>query len=334
MTPGEPGPTTQGRLLLEGVWRRVRLLVIQPADYPHTGAFAELIDSLFHAFKALGAVADIAENEPLAGEGVNIVFGAHLLPFVPRLPNLPHNSVIFNLEQLKHGAFQERSAYARLLRSFPIWDYSQRNVALCQAIAGHQNVHLLRLGYMPQMTRIPSSPGKDIDVIFYGTVNDRRRAILESLTRSGLNVETLTGVYGEARDAFIARAKIVLNIHFYDDKIHELTRTSYLLANRKLVVSECDDETEIEDDIKSAIIAATYDRLVPTCVALVQADPERAALEERGFGIFSRRDQVDYLLSAISATSIPVPPMRDIGAASLGTSMTSVSNFLSGEPPS
>jgi hypothetical protein len=142
-------------------------------------------------------------------------------------------------------------------------------------------------------------------VLFYGSLNDRRTAILKGLYDAGLNVKHLFSVYGEARDAAIADAKIVLNLHFYEDSIHEILRTSYLLANGKAVVSECGADTEIEDDIREALVAVPYQNIVESCVALINDEPRRQALEKKGFEIFSKRNQAQMLQDAILATTFP-----------------------------
>ena len=96
-------------------------------------------------------------------------------------------------------------------------------------------------------------------MLFYGSLNSRRQAVLENLRLAGLKVVHLFGVYGEERDAAIANAKVVLNLHYYEDSIHELVRTSYLLANKKAVVSEAGPGTEIEDGIREAMVAVPYE---------------------------------------------------------------------------
>ena len=53
-----------------------------------------------------------------------------------------------------------------------------------------------------------------------------------------LRVKALFGVYGKERDAWIAQSKIVLNVHYYNVKIFEAVRISYLLNNRVIVLSE------------------------------------------------------------------------------------------------
>ena len=64
-------------------------------------------------------------------------------------------------------------------------------------------------------------------------------------------VRAESGVRGAERDALIARARLVLNLHFYPTAIFELVRVSYLLANGKAVVAECGPETEIDADIRA-----------------------------------------------------------------------------------
>ncbi len=283
----------------------MRLLLVQPPTNPHTGAFAELILALRSAFPSLGATTDFAVNEPLVGEGINLVFGAHLLTFVGQPLRLPPNSVICNLEPMDRPASQGRlPEYLELTRGFPLWDYSPRNASIWRDELGHDGVRILRIGYVPQLRRIEPVPEQDVDVLFYGSINDRRRMVLLALQQAGLRVRGLYGAYGAVRDAWIARSKVVVNIQFHDSLIHEIVRTSYPLANRKVVVSECYPGTDVEPDVRQAIVDVPLDRLVAACVDLVRSDARRREVEEHGFEIFCRRDQVDYLRSAIRETAV------------------------------
>ncbi|HEY1720580.1 MAG TPA: hypothetical protein VGG27_04995 [Magnetospirillaceae bacterium] len=286
-----------------GAWNRVRLLKIDPDNFPHGATFDEIIDTLFHAFAALGVTVDIARNTPLCGEGINLVFGAHLRERVQGLTIPLDNSVVYNLELMEEKSQGWRPSYFELMRQVPVWESSGRNAQLCRAIAGHDHVHVVPIGYMPQMTRIKSAPVQDVDILFYGAINDRRKAVLLALQRSGFKLKVLYGVYGAERDAWIARSKLVLNIHLYDLSVHELVRSSYLLANRKVVVSECNSTTDIEEDIRRAVVAVPYDRIVPTCLDLIRSARRRQEREELGYTLFSKRNEVDYLRAAVVATS-------------------------------
>ncbi|MFT3791748.1 MAG: hypothetical protein QM741_11895 [Rudaea sp.] len=296
---------------LPRLFERVRLVTIQPPGYAHSGAFAELVDGFRAAFAALGAQVDAAVNQPLAGEGVNFVFGAHLI--APEYP-LPQGSIIVNLEQMRRG-MHVQPHYVELLKRHAVLDYSARNVARIIELTGNRHVHPCRIGYMPELTRIEAAPVQDIDVLFYGVLNERRKNILDGLAAAGIKVAVLPpGVYGAQRDAAIARAKIVLNVHFYEDKVHEIVRSSYLLANRKIVVSECETDTEIDDDIREAVIAVPYAGIVETCVALLRDEARRAAIERKGYEIFARRDQAALLAEVLPKFSLPFPRHLNLGS--------------------
>jgi hypothetical protein len=293
------------------LFERVRIVTIYRAGYIHSAAFREYAFGLLAAFAALGAKVDAADNELLVGDGINVVFGAHLLD--PGA-ELPPNTLIVNLEQMRAGWPAQFPHYIELLRRHVVFDYSPSNVCRIRELTGNPHVHVLRPGYVPQLSCIEPAVKQDVDVLFYGSLNERRREILDALRAAGLVVQHLMGVYGAERDQWIARSKIVLNVHFYEDKIHEVVRTSFLLANRKAVVSECEPGTEIDDDMREAVVAVPYGDIVQTCVALAKDDARRHAVEQRGFEIFARRDQAALLAALLPQLSAPIPSRINLGS--------------------
>jgi hypothetical protein len=298
------GPLSVGTVPIPAAWRRVNLVTIEPAGNPHTAAFHDLTSSFENALQSLGISVHVRKNE-VGLEGMNLLFGGHLIATQENADRIPHNTVIVNLEQLRGFNIGARPIYTSLLRRLAIWDYSARNIEQTKSLMHNPYVSRFGIGYTPEMTRhVPSS--QTTDVLFYGSLNSRRTAILSELKRAGLKVRHLFSVYGRERDEAIADAKIVLNAHFYEDSIHEIVRTSYLLANAKAVVSECGPDTEIDDDIREALVAAPYKDVVESCVALIKDEPRRRALELRAFEIFSKRDQAKMLRDAIETTTLPV----------------------------
>ena len=188
-------------------------------------------------------------------------------------------------------------AYLSLLRRFAVLDYSAANT---QALhdAGIAHAKHLPIGYVPRLTRIAPALEPDIDVLFYGSLNARRTAILDALKARGLNVVHLFGTYGAARDAMIARAKIVLNMHFYDAAIFEIVRVSYLLANAKCVVSEGAPDDPDAAPFKDGLCLCRYDDIVARCASLVADAARREALARRGFDLVTRRPQAELLRAA------------------------------------
>ncbi len=162
------------------------------------------------------------------------------------------------------------------------------------------------VGYVPALTRIPPAPMPDIDVLFIGSLVARRIQILQALERQGARVVAVYGRYGRERDDLIARAKIVLNIHFHPAKVFEIVRVSYLLANRRFVVSESGSDATVEGAFAGGVVFAEYDRLVETCLAYLRDEAARREIAARGFSIMSAVSEAE-LLRPIVGEAVAAP---------------------------
>lgn len=271
--------------------RGYHILQVRPQGYIHAEALTELTLSCYFGLQRLGETVS-RDMEPPAGRA--IVFGAHLLN---QSSTLPANAIVYNTEQILPGSPWIRSAYLDRLRNHVVWDYSERNALRLREL-GVPDVRHVPVGYVPELVRIQPVV-EDIDVLFYGSLNERRLYVLDQLKRRGLNVVDLFGVYGQTRDRMIARAKIVLNVHFYESKIFEIVRVSYLLSNSKAVVCECGSETEIDVHLRDAVYCADYAKLSDACVVLLQDEGMRHALALRGHEIFSNCRSEDSLAKAL-----------------------------------
>ena len=134
---------------------------------------------------------------------------------------------------------------------------------------------------------------------------------MNELRSSGLNVHHAFGAYGDPRDALISRAKVVLNIHFYEPGAFEAVRVCYLLANWKAVVTEINPGEFLDPDLSEAVLAVPYGGLVEACKSLVADCSRRRDLEERGFHAIAARDEVAILRQAFA----PVPAETTAQAA-------------------
>lgn len=278
--------------------------VIQPEGYVHSQAFSELVDLLRFSIAELGFDCS-AGSSALATDRTNIIVGCHLIREGSE-QQFPESSIILNTEPLlieMSHPWQNLSwsrqviAYAR---KFEVWDYSEKNVAGLTAL-GARKVRLLRIGYQPELARMPKVAEPDIDVLFYGSYNDRRKVVLNDLRARGLNVTTLFGVYGAERDAMIARARVVLNMHFYDQHIFEVVRVFYLMTNGKAVVAEVGPSTVVEPRFLGGVMAASYEALAPACEFLVRDAAARRSLEVRAFETIRTHPQVDFMAPLLAA---------------------------------
>jgi hypothetical protein len=288
-----------------GVWRKVTLVRIAIEGFEDLKGFDDVEVLLTAAFSAFGSDVSVQSNE-CSPVGINIVIGANAIDKmkIGERPDLLPNSIILNLEQVHRGSPWMTRLYLDLLRRFPVWDYSVRNIAVLRDEFNIDQVALLRIGYMDFMSNIRKRPVEDIDVLFYGKMSRRRERALAALARAGIRVEAVSNAYGEARASLISRAKVIVNIHFYDfPSIAEIVRLSYLFSNRKAVVSEIGATTAVEADIRECVVASDYDGLIEACVLLLEDTEARRSLGEKAFHIFSARDQVALLRSAMSGVA-------------------------------
>ena len=280
---------------------RFQVTLIRPRGYLHTDAFREIAETLQLGLQSLGHTARIEENSFDSGS-TNLVLGAHLLsPDENRM--VPPGSIIYNLEQLSGSNLVP--AYYELACQHQIWDYNQKNIESWMGMNPANSPIHVPVGYVPELCRIENSQHQDIDVLFYGSLNQRRNRVMAALKEAGVKVHTVFGIYGKERDALIARSRIVLNTHFYDSKLFEIVRVSYLLANSKAVVTECSSPEEIEADLRDAVLPVPYETIVAGCQALLQNAEKRRQLEQEGFRLFSQRSETAILKVALEQTGKP-----------------------------
>jgi len=276
--------------------RRYAVTVVSPPGYIHSAAFSEVAETIHFALQALGHDSVITTDGDLAGRQ-HIVLGSNFLPAFP-LP-LAKNAIVYNLEQVDVASSWLRPELITIFRRHELWDYSQRNVLAFQALGVHVN-RVLPIGYAAQLTRLQPAAERDIDVLFVGSMNARRKAIIDGMRAAGLQTEAVFGVYGTQRDAMISRAKLLLNIHFYEAKVLEIVRLSYWLANRCAVLSERGADPQEDEQFAGGVAFAPYDDLVSRARALIAAPDERDRLARRGFEIMSARPAADYLRGALA----------------------------------
>jgi hypothetical protein len=277
---------------------RFAVTIASEPGYAHGEAFREAAETVHHALRALGRDSILTDRTDHPDRR-HIIFGANLISQF----NLPHRlmprSILYNLEQIYDDSPWLTAELLRLYRQHVVWDYSAANIA---ALARH-GVHAqhVPIGYVPELTRITPAADPDIDVLFVGSLVERRVAVLQALHDAGANVIPVFGLYGPPRDALIARSKVVLNMHLYDAKVFEIVRVSYLLANRCFVVSERGSDPAGEAPFADGVAFADYPALVATCLGFLGDSAARARIAQRGFEAIAARREVDILRPVLVA---------------------------------
>jgi hypothetical protein len=261
------------------------LNIVHAVVNEHGAIFDELIDIVSESLEKNGVVVSRTTNKVVANQ-INLFIGATIaLPqdLLKQLRELQQDYIVYQLEPLDHeqGYLSRFPHYLDFLRGArEIWDYSQQNTVYL-ARMGMPNVGYIPVGYSFALERIDDLGQADIDVLFYGAISSRRRRTLEELQRHGLKVAVLFGKYGCVRDAYIGRAKVVLNVHQFETLHLEQLRISYLLNNKRFVISE----RSSENPFGNGVIFCHYKDIVAQCKRYLKngMEAERRRVAEIGY---------------------------------------------------
>lgn len=216
-------------------FRPVHICIIQPLGYMHSLGFLDQARYLRYQFRRFGVEVSLAKNRLKHG-AVNVVLGAHL-GFDPELRKR-YACIFFNLEQMGQGGAQVTEAYRQLLATSAVFDYDQGNPS--HYTPHVEDVPLLSFGYAPYLEASNVAlPDRPIDLLFLGSMNERRRRIIQEIEGAGVQVTLVDGaLYGPERDDLIRQAKAVLNCHYYESARFEQARVFQCLSLGTPVISE------------------------------------------------------------------------------------------------
>jgi hypothetical protein len=214
----------------------INLVVIQPSGYLHSLGFLDQARYFRYQFRRLGAEVTISKNR-LREDAVNIVFGAHLGFCTDWLQR--HACIFVNLEQLGAGGAVVPAAYLDLLRRSAVVDYDVANARVYSREP--EQVPLVSFLHAPYLDdgAAPDLASRPIDLLFFGSVNERRRAFLERVEACGVQVTMFDHpLYGPERDAYVLHSKAVLSCHFYESSRFEQARAFHALSLGTPVIAE------------------------------------------------------------------------------------------------
>ncbi|MBI1733149.1 MAG: glycosyltransferase family 1 protein [Gammaproteobacteria bacterium] len=277
--------TLKCRANMRGIPEAFEVTIFDPPKLPMKGILMEVAEAVCYGLRDLGMDARITTSLEATGRrrillGTGALPNAQELGCAAALPLQRGDTILYQLEQVEGPAHFLTSSVFPWFMTFAAWDYSRYNMQWFDLLGMDRITHVA-LGYVPQWTRIPGSK-KDIDVLFYGRLTERRRLILDKLHRRGVKVAALVGVFGAERDSYIARSRIVLNVHHYQARIFEYPRVLYLLANGACVVSESGSDPD-EAEFSAGVAFAPYDGLVSSCLNLLDSPRDRDRISEQGF---------------------------------------------------
>lgn len=215
---------------------RANICIVVPPGELHALGLLDAARYVAAQLTRIGVETSLAKNR-LRTDSVNLVFGAHL--GFDRTWAEEFRCVLVNLEQLGRDARVSRT-YTEALHATPVVDYHPDNVPTYRD-AG-EAVPLLEFGYAdylhPGSGLVPIEE-RPIDLLFFGSLNARRRELIDRIERCGVQVAIPDApVYGPERDSLLRQSKAVLNIAHYSMARFEQVRAFLVLSQGTALVSE------------------------------------------------------------------------------------------------
>lgn len=216
------------------------------------GAYARIFEELDEAFTALAR--ERGTHEP-------VYLNAHQAP-----SSIPPGAIVYNMENV--GVQIPPSLFA----GCTVWDMSERNVALWRK-HGREAVHV-PLGYHAAFERFQAKPWaeRDIDVVLFGCLNERRISVLDALRRRGKNVVHLFDRYGAERNDVLARSKLSLNMLYYANGFFPSLRL--LKCTPAGILSVCERAPEAPSWVSPPPVE--YSAIVDRCMEILSLSPVAA----------------------------------------------------------
>lgn len=163
--------------------------------------------------------------------------------------------IVFNQEPLTatQRQFMHKGYFAWLKQADEVWDYDEQNIEVLMLIRPDVKLHVLK-PYKDWSKYVPVA--KDIDILFYGSMNEHRAKILNELKKK-YKVAIIQTWDGRVLDSYIMRSKVLLNLHYYyESSMQEQARMIRWIGSPCRIVSEKSSKNYL------GVLEVDYDKLI------------------------------------------------------------------------
>lgn len=180
------------------------------------------------------------------------------IPYVIICPqfvkNFPKVYFAMQMEQTVSSRWFTPDYFRTLQNSCVILDYALSNVEFFHKPENQDvrsRVYYLPIDYYANYYPYAAQE-KEYDVLFYGDArNERRQKVLKELSKR-FKVKLCSELFGDELYQEIRKAKVVVNIHYYENALLETTRLFEVLSlNSSMIVSEdskgCEEAERLKD---------------------------------------------------------------------------------------
>lgn len=186
-------------------------------------------------------------------------------------------TILINTEYHEHFGFNDK--IARIDNNnfdCTIFEYSSVNYKIIKEKYPNVNIYYAPLLYHEYLSEyyntnlIDVNKDKDIDVLVFGAISERRANLINILNKKYNVVYFTHGVSNNELLKYIERSKIILNIHNHDyNFVFDYYRNAFLIANNIFFIYEYPYDIDYNIDknllgIEESLIVVKYDNIIDT----------------------------------------------------------------------
>lgn len=236
----------------------------------HTRYIAELIR---YSLKRLG----FDNITLLPPENQTFTTDYHFVICPQMFNHLPTYYFAFQMEQSVSSRWFTKSYFKTLDNAIAIMDYSLKNIQFLQE-KGHfpyQRLFYTPVSNIPKKMFFPvhdtENQDPEYDVVFYGDANaPRRKTFLDEIGKR-FKLLVVSEVFGDALYHELSRAKVVVNIHYYENALLETTRIYECLSLGLNVISETSSDQNEHAALDEYVAFTPINDVETMCQAITSA---------------------------------------------------------------
>ena len=199
-------------------------------------------------------------------------FTGHLLQssYVEQLSSLRQKVIVYNSEALSR--YNDLITYIKTNENIILnIDYYGSNTKRFRSLGliSHCCPPVFHESYQSENLLNNLTENKEIDVLFYGSVSQRRKIILDKLIESGIKTVVVNSFNSiQEFESHILKTKIVLLISYLDEyRPIDYFRLNVLLSNNVFVIHEEIDESQFDERSFhcNKVVYSKYENIIQTC---------------------------------------------------------------------
>jgi hypothetical protein len=164
--------------------------------------------------------------------------------------------IVYQLEQSVSSRWFDKKYFDILENSLVVLDYSLVNIQyLSSKGIAYPHITYLPIGAINGFGKKTVPSGSSPEVLFYGdSFSSARRQKMLAVLREHFNLEVVNNLFGEDMITRLKSAKVVINLHYYENALLEMPRIQECLSLGIPVVSEATQDQNEYPELDGAVI--------------------------------------------------------------------------------